>query len=206
MTDRETRAKLARAAVRLNAHSAHAGQLPPLILMTDDLRLPDPESAARALPRGSLVIVRSREAAARAQLAAMLGAIARQRDLFLLIAADPALAARCGADGLHLPEARAGEMAHWRACHPRWFLSCAAHSERAVLRAGRLGADAALLSPVFATRSHAEATPLGSLRFRMLAGRATLPVYALGGIDAHTALRLGGAHAAGLAAIGGLRA
>ena len=124
----------------------------------------------------------------------------------MLIAADPALAARCGADGLHLPEARAHEVAHWRTCHPRWLITCAAHSERAILRAGRLGADAALLSPVFATRSHDDAAALGALRFRMLAQRATLPVYALGGIDAHTALRLGGANAAGLAAIGGLSA
>jgi thiamine-phosphate pyrophosphorylase len=52
-------------------------------------------------------------------------------------------------------------------------------------------ADAVVLSPVFATRSHPGATPLGPLRFRLLARRAGLPVIALGGMDARRARRIG---------------
>lgn len=204
MADREDRAKLARAAMRLNARGCHAGRLPPLILMTDDARLPDPTAAVNALPRGSLVILRSRDDAKRAALAERLAATARRRDLLLLIANDPALAARGGADGLHLSEARASEAAHWRAHCPRWFITCAAHDLRALHRPGVSHADALILSPVFATRSHEGAPHLGALRFRILAAHTRRPVYALGGIDAHTARALAGANAAGLAAIGAL--
>lgn len=172
--------------------------------MTDDQRLADPCAAARALPKGSLVILRAREDARRAALAGQLAKIAREGELFLLIANDPALAARGRADGLHLPEIRAGEAAHWRARFPRWFITCAAHSLSAVARAQNARADAALLSPVFPTASHKEAMPLGTMRFRMMARQARLPVYALGGIDAHNILQLNGAPIAGIAAVSAL--
>lgn len=204
MTDRKMRAKLARAAAALNARAGFADKLPPVALMMDDLRLADPLAAARALPRGSLVILRARDAETRVRLAEALQPIVRERDLIFLVAADPALAARVGADGLHLPEARANEAHRWRAHHAGWLITCAAHSLRAVLRAGRVRADAVLLSPVFATQSHEGKTPLGPLHFRILARAATLPVYALGGIDAETARHLAGARCAGLAAVGAL--
>ena len=44
------------------------------------------------------------------------------------------------------------------------------------------------------------------MRLRLLAQDAGMPVYALGGIDARTALRLSGAALAGIAAIGALSA
>lgn len=204
MADRKTRVKLARAAARLNARSAHAARLPSLILMTDDLRLADPLPVARALPRGSLIILRAHEAARRAALATALQRIAKERDLFLLVADDPALAARVGADGLHLPERRMREACHWRARFPRWIITCAVHNERALLTAAHARADAVLLSPVFATKSHEGAPALGAIRFRALVRAAMIPVYALGGIDAKTALRLDGSGAAGIAAIGAL--
>jgi len=172
--------------------------------MTDDRRIADPASAARALPRGSLVILRARDDTRRAALAGDLSAIAHERALLLLIAGDAALAARVAADGLHLPERRAREAAHWRACHPRWLITAAAHNARAIEGARCAQADAVLLSPVFATRSHGDAKPLGAVRFRMLARDAGLPVYALGGIDVHTVLALGGENVAGIAAVGAL--
>ena len=119
MSDALSRRRLARAAARLNA--AHRAALPPLVLMTDDERLADPVRAARALPRGSLVIVRSRDAARRAEIAQAL----QRLPLFVLIADDPLSAAKLGADGLHLPERRAREAAHWRARYPRWIISAA---------------------------------------------------------------------------------
>jgi len=204
VADRLSRAKLARAAAALNARSGLAGYLPPLALLTDDERLPDPAAAARALPRGSLVILRARDAARRAALVLDLLRIGHERDLVLLIAADPELARRIGAHGLHLPEACAREAAHWRARFPHWLITCAAHSLRAVHTAQSAGANAVLLSPVFATQSHEGAGALGALRFRILAQASPLPVYALGGIDAHTVPQLKDAPAAGIAAIAAL--
>lgn len=169
--------------------------------MTDDARLPDPLAAARALPSGSLVILRARDAARRGTLAAQLRELAWARGLILLVADDPALAARLGVNGLHLPEARAREAAHWRALRPGWFITAAAHSLRAALAAPR--ADAILLSPVFRSDSHPDAPALSPVRARLIARALPAPIFALGGVTARNATLLPGF--AGLAAIGALQ-
>jgi thiamine-phosphate pyrophosphorylase len=197
MPDALSRAKLARAS--RNAKRQNTGQL---ILLTDDLALPDPRDAARALPPGSLVIVRARDAERRAQLALQLRAIAWARGLILLIADDPALARSLGANGIHLPERRACEAAHWRAIHPGWLITAAAHSLGAVLKSTHV--DAILLSPVFATKSHAGARPLSAARARLIARSVPVAVFALGGITAQNAILLPGF--AGIAAIRALAA
>lgn len=175
-----------------------AGLLPALALFTDDARLAAPLAAVRALPMGAMVVVRAREAARRAALARDVIAITRRRGLVVLIADDPDLAARLGADGLHLPERRARTAAHWRALHPRWLITAAAHGAAA----GDAALDAIFLSPVFATASHPGGAALGALRANALARRCVVPVYALGGIDAQNARLLHGF--IGLAAIGAL--
>jgi thiamine-phosphate pyrophosphorylase len=197
------REKLARAARALNAACPRRG-LPALILMTDRVRVPDPVAAARALPRGSAIILRHTDAKTRAALARALIEVARSRGLKLLVAGDVPLAAEIGAHGLHLPEARAREAAHWRALKPAWIITAAAHSARGLTAARIAGADAALLAPVFATPSHPEREPIGLLRARLMAARAGLPVYALGGVNAHTVARLAHASFAGIAAIDAL--
>jgi len=184
-----SRAKLARAAGGLN------GGL--LALMTDEQRLPDPLAAARALPRGSLVVARARDGARRAALAKEL---TRLPGLIVLVADDPVLAARIGAHGLHLPQARAREIAHWRARHPDWIITAAAHDLRGVL--GAAAADAVFLSPVFPTASHPGAPPLTPVRARLMARQVKIPLLALGGVTAQNAGQLAGF--AGLAAIGAL--
>jgi thiamine-phosphate pyrophosphorylase len=181
-------ATLAKHQRRLNAQMS-------LVLMTDD-RDADWVGAARALPRGSLVVVRARTPAKRAALAARLKGIAP-----LLIADDPALAARIGAAGLHLPERRRKEAPHWRARHPRWIITSAAHSLRPLMDA--VWVDAVFLSPVFTTTTHAQATPLTPARAALMAAAATVPVYALGGITARNAARLAPAFS-GIAAISSL--
>jgi len=163
--------------------------------MTDDERLPDPLAAARALPKGSLVIVRSRDAKRRHTLGEILRA--QTRGLILLAADDPVLADRL--HGLQLPEVRARDAAHWRALRPDWVITVAAHSPRG-LHAPY--ADAALLSPVFPTRSHPGAAALTPARARMIARASLVPVLALGGVNARNAVLLSGF--SGIAAIDGL--
>ena len=197
-------ARLARAARALNA-AARCG-LPPLVLMTDDERLPDPLAAARKLPRGGMVIVRARQASHRARLAHLLRPLARARGLVFLVANDAALADRVGANGLHLSEANARQAFAWRARRPHWLITAAAHSLSACGIAAHLGADAVFLSPVFATSSHRNVRALGPARAHLIARHAALPVYALGGMNGRTAMRLAGASFAGLAAIGALAA
>jgi thiamine-phosphate pyrophosphorylase len=171
--------------------------------MTDLTRVPDPLAAARRLPRGAAVILRDRDAPARAAMAAALAKIARRRGLCLLVAGDGALAARVGAGGLHLPEAEVSLAPRWRRRRPDWLILAAAHSAAALRRAARARVDAVLLSPAFPTESHPGAPALGPHRFHALATRAGLPVYALGGIDARTVRRLPPGPV-GIAAIGAL--
>jgi thiamine-phosphate pyrophosphorylase len=196
------RSKLAREAQALNARARVS--LPPLILMTDENRLADPVTAAGALPRGSAIILRHTDAETRARLAFALARTASRQGLILLIAADPALAMRVGAGGLHLPESRFNEAAHWKALRPRWLVTVAAHSSRALSRAASFRADAGLLAPAFPTQSHKERASIGVARFRLMAAGASLPVYALGGVNAQNVAMLRGARLTGVAAIEGL--
>jgi thiamine-phosphate pyrophosphorylase len=167
----------------------------PLVLMTDDRKV-DWAKAARRLPRGSLVVVRARDAKTRLALAETLHGLAP-----LLIAGDPALAIQIGAAGLHLPEARMKESAHWRARFPHWIITSSAHSLRALMDAHLL--DAVFLSPVFTTASHRQARPLTPVRAAFIAARAPVPVYALGGITPRNAALLAPAFS-GIAAISSL--
>jgi thiamine-phosphate pyrophosphorylase len=192
--------KLASSAAHLNARSPHAGRVPSLVLMTDDNRLADPIAAARALPRGAMIVVRARDAARRIALARELMAIAKTRMLFVLIANDAKLAQQCGADGLHLSQAQAHRAAHWRALRPRWFMTAAAHDLRAACLCRSV--DALLLSPIFATASHPKAIALTPVRANRMAQALRIPVYALGGVTSRNARLLHGF--SGIAAIGAL--
>jgi thiamine-phosphate pyrophosphorylase len=166
-----------------------------LVLMTDD-RVADWAGAARRLPRGSLIVVRAREPKRRHALAEQLSGLGS-----LLVADDPALAQAIGAAGLHLPEKRMKEAAHWRARHPHWIITSSAHSLGALMGAARL--DAVFLSPVFATASHQGTKPLTPLRAAFIAAHAPVPVYALGGVTARNAALLAPAFS-GIAAISSL--
>lgn len=166
----------------------------PLVLMTDD-RKADWAAAAHRLPSGSIIVVRARDAKARAALAHSLSGFT------LLIADDPRLAMETGAAGLHLPEARMQEAAHWRARFPHWILTSSAHTLRALMLAREL--DAVFLSPVFPTASHKGAPVLSPARAALIAAHAPVPVYALGGVTARNAVLLGPAFS-GIAAISSL--
>jgi thiamine-phosphate pyrophosphorylase len=179
---------LARQQRRLNASL-------PLVLMTDD-RKADWARAARALPRGSVVVVRARDARRRRALAEELYGLAR-----LLIAGDPGLAEDIGAAGLHLPEARMREAGHWRARHPDWIITSSAHSLRTLMGTRHL--DAVFLSPVFATASHKSAKPLAPVRAALIAAQAQVPVYALGGVTVRNGVLLAPSFS-GIAAISSL--
>ncbi len=115
----------------------------------------------------------------------------------VLVNGDAALAARCGADGVHLSAALLATLTA-RPELPLCGASC--HSRTELERAAALGCDFALLSPVRATASHPDVLPLGWETFARLAAGLPLPVYALGGLaagDLETA-REHGAHGVAL--------
>jgi thiamine-phosphate pyrophosphorylase len=160
---------------------------------------------AARLPRGAGIVFRAFGAADAEAQGLRLKAIARARGLRLLVGADARLAARIGADGLHLPERAAGEARSARRSHDNWIVTCAAHSLAAARRAAQAGADAAVVSAVFASRSPSAGPPIGPLRLAGLTRQAGLPVYALGGISDATAGRLRAAGLIGLAGVDGFR-
>ena len=188
---------------RLNFSGAF---LPPLFLLTDDQRLPDPRGVLQALPRGSAVIFRNYEDPARERLARLILEPCRRRGIRFLVAGDPRLAVRIGADGIHFPEgALRRDPGHWRLwCRPGWLITAAAHSPGALAAARCAGVDAVLLSPVFPTLSHPGAPVIGPQRFALWCRRAGIPVYALGGISVRHARRLANSGAAGFAGIKGI--
>jgi thiamine-phosphate pyrophosphorylase len=176
-----------------------------LLFFTDPARTPDPARTAANLPRGAAIVFRAFGAPDAEAQGLRLKAVARARGLVLLVGADPRLAARIGADGVHLPERAAGLARRIRQAHPRWIVTCAAHSLPAARRAAQGGADAAVVSAVFPSRSPSAGPPIGPLRLASLVRRAGLPVYALGGVNDATAGRLRAAGLAGLAGIDGFR-
>src|SRR4030095_2025893 len=114
------------------------------------------------------------------------------------------LAANIGARGLHLPETRAREAAHWRALRPSWLITAAAHSLRGLMAARIAGGDAVLIAPMFSMPRPPHRATLAVLPASVMASRVGFPVYALGGDNAQTVTRLIAAGLAGIAAIEGL--
>jgi thiamine monophosphate synthase len=174
-----------------------------LAFLTDRRRGVDALAVARALPAGAAVILRDYDDPARAATARLLADIAAARGLILLIGADAELARTVGAAGLHL---RSGDLAAGAGERRSLIVSAACHSAEELERAGAIGADIALLSPVFATPSHPDTESLGAEAFRRLAALSALPVLALGGVDGMNARRLAGPNVAGFAAIGAFAA
>lgn len=188
---------LAAEARRLN----RGGTAPSLFFFTDPQRTPDPLAIARRLPRGAGLVYRHFGAPERAAVARALAKTSRSRGLIFLVAADPDLAQRVGADGVHWPQRLLPALRE--AGHGR-IVTAAAHGAAALARAAAYGADAAVLSPVFPTESASRHPPLGLFRASQLARAAALPVLALGGINTSNARRLAGRGFAGLVAVGAL--
>jgi thiamine-phosphate pyrophosphorylase len=186
---------LSRAAARRKPLSR---ALPFAILFTDPQRSPEPVALALALPRGAGLAYRAFGAPDAAEVAGRLGRIARRRGVILLIGAD---AVRVRGAGVHLPERMATRVRAIKAAHPGAIVTAAAHSLPAILRARRAGADAVIVSPVFASASPSAGRPMGAMRFAALARAAGVPIYALGGITANTAPRLLTTKACGLAGV-----
>ncbi|ODT00407.1 MAG: thiamine phosphate synthase [Erythrobacter sp. SCN 62-14] len=161
--------------------------LPRLWLITDARNDRGLRRALAALPRGSGLIYRHYHLTDSERLARFRGLrrAARARG-HLVILADSALTAReWGADGIYGSP---------RALVPRraaLLHLATVHNPREIALANRLGADAMLLSPVFATRSHPGGQWLGQVRFRLLAHLARAPVIALGGMTRQRARTLG---------------
>ena len=170
--------------------------MPRLWFFTDPERTPDPVAIAAKLPAGTAVVYRHFGAADRHDIALALRDI---RKLKLLIGADDKLATEVRADGVHLPERLAHRAEILKRRRPGWIVTAAAHSTTALRRAR--GADAAVLSPIFVSRSASAGAALGLERAARMAAASPVPVIGLGGVTharAAILIRRGFAGAAGV--------
>ncbi|MEO6388205.1 MAG: thiamine phosphate synthase [Croceibacterium sp.] len=173
----------------MDARQTFARLMPALWVLTDARNDAALEHALAHLPPGSGLVFRHyhlRGTERRARFDA-LAWLARAKGHWVFLAGSPATARRWGADGVYgAPTRVAGGHGLLRLA--------TAHSLRELGAAGRAGADAVMLSPVFPTRSHPGGKTLGPLRFRLLAAHSPVPVIALGGMNARTANRLAWPH------------
>jgi thiamine-phosphate pyrophosphorylase len=192
----------------LNSRTGGSG-IPPLLYMTDETRVPNPLPEIMKLKAGSGVIVRHYLFGNKIALAKAIQLVCRERRLLFLVGGDFELARKLDADGIHLPDhsLKTPTLAirAWQQ-RPNKLVTAAVHSARSLLKCDALGVDAALISPVFTTKSHTETEnnkkTLGILGLIKMSRLCRVPVYALGGITNKNAIQLLKSRVIGIAGIG----
>lgn len=142
-----------------------------------------------------LIQVRDKDMPQREAFARAVVELAHRHGAKVLVNGGPALG-----DGIHFS---AAQLIQLRARPAQGMAAASCHDATELARAMALGLDFAVLGPVKATTTHAEAQPLGWAGFARVARGASIPVYAIGGLqppDLEDAWRAG-AH--GLAMIRG---
>lgn len=160
--------------------------LPDLWLLSDarnDELLP---RALRALPQRSAFVYRHYHLDPRARRARFdeLAPLAIEHGHLLVLSGSDDQAAAWGAAGSYGPPEAIGEA-------PELLRIATCHDGHEIAHANAAGADALMLSPVFATRTHPNIAPLGPEKFHALAALAEMPVIALGGMTFERAKELG---------------
>lgn len=130
-------------------------------------------------------------------------ALCRRYGAQLLLNAEPRLVTQLGADGVHLSSARLRALAQ-RPLGADCWVAASCHDAAELELARRLGVDFAVASPVKATASHPGMPTLGFDGLRRLTERATIPIFALGGMCLEDCAEAWCSGAQGIAAIGAL--
>ncbi|WP_206679413.1 Nudix family hydrolase [Endozoicomonas acroporae] len=123
----------------------------------------------------------------------------------LIIKGDFSLLSESWCHGLHLTSRQLGLPVKPEKRHSGQLLVASCHDKAQIKAAEAMAVDFITLSPVKATASHPEASPLGLERAEILTGIAKVPVFWLGGMnpeDTHLARQRG---ARGIAAIRAFR-
>jgi thiamine-phosphate pyrophosphorylase len=156
----------------------------PLLLITDGFNDETParvEAACSALPpAAAAVLLRATSLEGRALLAAA----ERLRPIapILLVHGRADVAMAAGADGVHLPSRGLDPKQVRRFVPPGFIVGSSTHSLAEAKMAARGGADYVVYGPVFETPG--KGAPVGVAALAEVVAASTLPVYALGGVDA----------------------
>lgn len=158
----------------------------------------DERVACRAVAAGATVVqVRLKEATTRARFE--LGRRLRPLPAMLVINDDVEAALRCGADGVHLGQADTGAE---RALAAGLMLGASARNADEALAAQEMGATYVGAGPVWATPSKSDAgPPIGVEGLAAICASVSVPVIAIGGVDASNVTACIQAGARGVAVI-----
>lgn len=160
----------------------------------------------RSLASGlSLVQLRAKKQAGhdyRAMLPAVIQCC-QQYGARVLLNAEPGLVEEFSAAGVHLTSKRLMGLSG-RPLSDDYLVAASCHNEEQLQHAQRLGADFVVVSPVRPTASHPGAQTLDFSGLRALTEQATIPVYALGGMQAEHLAKSFQHGAQGIAAVRGL--
>lgn len=99
----------------------------------------------------------------------------------LILNADPGIVSIVEADGVNLTGERLMAMKERPLPADKW-VAASCHTEADLTHAAKVNVDFAMLSPVKATASHPDVTPIGWKKFQTMCELAAFPVYALGGV------------------------
>jgi thiamine-phosphate diphosphorylase len=162
--------------------------IPKLLLITDLQVCPDLEQGvAQALAGGVkhilLRIKNSEDKSSLGQWAKKLHMLTQKHNAHLLISGDMDVALAFNNVGLHLPQKAMATQKARRLLGSDRLLGRSCHDLTGALTAIKEGADYITLSPLFATKSHPQAIPLGLQQFAAIKDKIPGPVLALGGID-----------------------
>ncbi|MFQ5588342.1 MAG: thiamine phosphate synthase [Nitrospiria bacterium] len=136
------------------------------------------------------------------ELAREIHAITRHYGMKFLINDRIDLCLALDADGVHLPSNGFPAGAARRLLGPKKWIGMSCHSEKEVKQAETLGANFAVLGPVFDTPSKRPyGPPLSLSGFRKIKSTTRLPLFAIGGIDIHKIPAVFSAGANGVAMI-----
>ena len=165
-------------------------KLPKIIIIFDDNVFDEKKFSNLKIPKESAFLFRSYEVKERKKIAKQLLKFCKMKKLKLLIAADIKLAEDINAHGVHFPEymIKKKNKINWVfvkniKLRKNWIITTAVHSLQAIKNAEFFDIDAALLSPVFSSKSHPNEKNLGINKFLKIVKKTKLPIYPLGGIN-----------------------
>ena len=173
-----------------NAPIMQALALPPIYAISNVAEMGEAAwlSALEAQLQQGLRLIQLREpllaALALMRLAEQVLVIAKPYGAKVLINNDMQLAQQLGADGVHLSRLQLMRLSEKPSNLPSNFIVAAScHNATELGHAENLGLDFVVLSPVNISKSHENTRPLGWEHFAALMQHATIPVYALGGMQ-----------------------
>ena len=164
-------------------------KLPKVIIIFDDELFNKKKLLKLKIPKKSAFLLRSYQTKKRKKIAKQLLKFCKMKKIKLLIGSDIKLAKDINAHGVHFPEYMIKEnKINWIGIknikyRKKWIITTAAHSTRSLKKVEGLDIDAALLSPVFISKSHPNNKCLGLNKFSKIVKKTKLPIYALGGIN-----------------------